>query len=90
MAGSYVIYAVYALTDEEIERLMRMIEGKGGWQCLLRRLQDSLVGTELRVSAHDFEWLCRNWRLLVEDEGGWQQRIPQQLRKDAIEFAMYA
>jgi hypothetical protein len=82
-------YAVYKLTDDEKERLMREVNGRGGIQTFLIRLQKSVEGDTLSVSQRDFEWLSRNWEFLMRDDGGWQQRIPKEFRDDALEFAVY-
>lgn len=88
-------YAEYDLPPLEIEALLRDVVGEGGWQNFLRRLQASLAGTTLRVTQLDFEWVVRNYLLFIDEKaewrnGGWQQRVPKQLREDAVDFATAA
>lgn len=63
----------FVLSVEEVELLARPVRGKGGWQCLLRRLQKQLNGTVLTLSAGDIAKVSR-YRTKY-GEGGWQGRL---------------
>ena len=75
---------VYALSGEEIERILLPINGQGGMQNYLKRLQQSLDGNLLTVSDRLFGTTC----CYIERmgcEGGWQYRIPRRLMDDALD-----
>lgn len=76
----------YILTQSEVEALMRPIKGEGGWQSLLLALQAGLHSDILYVDDKSYKRVARylsNSDPDNRDWGGWQQRIPQDLRLEA-------
>lgn len=61
------------LTAAEVEQLRRPVNGQGGWQSLLRRLQSRLVGSTLTLSPSDLARI-RKYRDSY-GTGGWQTRL---------------
>jgi hypothetical protein len=73
---------VIALLPDELEALQRPIKGQGGFQGLLRRIQNQIVGSTLVLNETDAERLLR----YVDryGQGGFQgrlQRIVQQVQE---------
>jgi HKD family nuclease len=61
------------LTGEQIEILNRPVTGSGGYQSLLRRLQDNLNGNLLRLTKNDCERIVRS--ATKYGAGGFQTRL---------------
>lgn len=62
-----------SLRPEDIELLKRPIRGSGGWQILLRRIQDRIKGDELTLEVKDVGKILR----YVSDygSGGFEGRL---------------
>ncbi len=61
------------LTDEQKALLSKPVQGQGGYQSLLRRLQGSMVGDELALTLADAERLIRSSESY--GSGGFQDRL---------------
>jgi len=61
------------LSDEAINKLLRPISGSGGWQSLLRRLQQNLRGNELILNINDIERIVRYANNY--GQGGFEDRL---------------
>ena len=67
------IHVSMALTTTEATTLRKPIRGHGGFQSLLKKLQDQFDGRHLKVSAADMERLRRY--SAAYGGGGFQRRI---------------
>ncbi len=61
------------LTDEQLELMRRPLNGSGGWQTLLRRLQSRLADSDLELSVEDVARVLRYSRRY--GSGGFQGRL---------------
>jgi len=61
------------LSDESINKLLRPISGSGGWQSLLRHLQQNLRGNELILNINDIERIVRYANNY--GQGGFEDRL---------------
>ena len=61
------------LSGDDLEQLMRPVRGQGGWQLLVRRLQQQVDGNLVELSEHDQQSILHY--LLSYGTGGWQDRI---------------
>ncbi len=61
------------LSDELVALLQRPVNGRGGFQNLLRKLQGQLSGNVLTVTEQDVERMVRY--SLSYGEGGFQGRL---------------
>ncbi len=77
---------VIELTDEELENLQRPISGEGGFQSLLRRIQNQIVGKVLVLSEADGERLIRYEKRY--GSGGFQGRLGRIVQKVQEYFLM--
>lgn len=64
---------VIQLNEEQLEHLSKAITGSGGWQGLLRRLQQGIRGNELSIAVGDLEAMLRYAKKY--GDGGWEGRI---------------
>ncbi len=68
---------------------MEAVMGEGGWQTFLRRLQLHVNKERktLTLTNREFNWMVRNIELILDFNGGWQRRIPEECKMDALDFA---
>lgn len=64
---------VVVLSPDELERLRLPVNGSGGAQTLLRRLQRGLEGSTLTLARRDLMTIVKVWRI---GKGGFQGRLP--------------
>ena len=83
------VYKVYNLSDEQIDSVFEKVNGVGGWQTFLRRLQLHVNREKkiLTLTNREFDWMVRNIELVLDFNGGWQRRIPEECKMDALEHA---
>jgi hypothetical protein len=84
---TFKIHKVYPLSTEEKVRILRKVNGKGGVQSFLCRLQDSVREDSLHLAETDFDWVVTNIDFVYDHEGAWQGRIPDEVKMDALEVA---
>lgn len=78
--GQYAIDVAFAeklirvrLTPKQKQQLLQDVQGQGGYQSLLRRLQTNIVGDELVLTVTDAQRLVRGAESY--GEGGFQTRL---------------
>jgi len=59
------------LTPAERDRLLAPVNGEGGWQDLIRKLQQQVAGDEITLDKSDIDRIKR----YNVGQGGWQVRI---------------
>lgn len=67
------------LNDEDLEVFSRQINGKGGWQSLLRSLAASRRGRVQSLSETQYERVARY--AMKYGSGGWQDRLLRLIQK---------
>ena len=64
---------IIELTDSALELISRPVKGSGGWQSLLRKLQQNVSGNELTLSTEDIVRIIRY--SLNYGQGGYEDRL---------------
>ncbi len=64
---------IIELSDEALELLNRPVRGSGGWQSLLIRIKEKIVGNELILNVND---AAKIFKYTIEyGQGGFEDRL---------------
>lgn len=72
---------VFQLEQDEIQILTREINGQGGFQTLLRELEENLIAANGKLELSD-ELLGKTIRYLTYGGGGFQGRLADGIRRN--------